>query len=117
MLLDLHNLYANMRNLNWPPADYLDALDPEMVIEIHIAGGDPLRGHYTDSHSRRSPAMVWEWLAEWGSRFPNLAAITFEYHESYHKRIGTAGVIAELEKMHKAAADIAAARAKEPAFA
>jgi uncharacterized protein (UPF0276 family) len=117
MLLDLHNLYANMRNLNWAPADYLVALDPEIVIEVHLAGGDPLRGHYTDSHSRRSPDVVWDWLAEWGPRFPNLAAVTFEYHESYHKRIGMAGVIAELEKMHEVAAEIAAARSVDLAFA
>jgi uncharacterized protein (UPF0276 family) len=110
MLLDLHNLYANMRNLNWSVPAYLDALDPEIVIEVHIAGGDRLRGHYTDSHSRRSPAVVWDWLAEWGPRFPNLSAITFEYHESYHKRIGAAGVIAELEKMHEVADDIASGR-------
>lgn len=110
MLLDLHNLYANMRNLNWSVPAYLDALDPEIVIEVHIAGGDRLRGHYTDSHSRRSPAVVWDWLAEWGPRFPNLSAITFEYHESYHKRIGAAGVIAELEKMHEVVADITSRR-------
>lgn len=110
MLLDLHNLYANTRNLGWSADEYLAALDPEIVLEVHIAGGDMLRGHYTDSHSRRTPDAVWEWLAAWGPRFPNLAAITFEYHESYHKRIGLAGVIAELEAMQQAAEAIAGSR-------
>ena len=115
MLLDLHNLYANTRNLGWSAEDYLAELNPEIVLEVHIAGGDMLRGHYTDSHSRRTPDDVWDWLAEWGPRFPNLAAITFEYHESYHQRIGLAGVIAELEAMQHAAEAIA--RSREPVAA
>lgn len=110
MLLDLHNLYANSLNLSWDAADYLGALDPAIVIEVHIAGGDWLLSHYTDSHSRRAPGPVWAWLREWGPRFPNLAAITFEYHEAYHDRIGLAGVIDELEAMHACAAEIALAR-------
>jgi hypothetical protein len=106
MLLDLHNLYANTLNLGWNAEEYLAALDPGLVVEVHIAGGDWLKGHYTDSHSRRTPAPVWQWLADWGPRFPNLAAITFEYHESYHKRIGLDGVAEELEAMHAVAASI-----------
>jgi uncharacterized protein len=110
MLLDLHNLYANTLNLGWSVDEYLDALDPEIVIEVHLAGGDELKGHHTDSHSRRAPEPVWDWLAKWGPRFHNLGAITFEYHESYHRRIGLDGVIAELETMHEAADAITASR-------
>jgi uncharacterized protein len=110
MLLDLHNLYANTLNLGWQAEDYLAAIDPAIVVEVHIAGGDWLLSHYTDSHSRRTPEPVWQWLRDWGPRFPNLAAITFEYHESYHKRIGLGGVIEELEAMHAVAGEIAAAR-------
>jgi hypothetical protein len=114
LLLDLHNLYANVLNLGWDADDYLGVLDPAIVVEIHLAGGDWLGSHYTDSHSRRTPETVWTWLREWGPRFPNLAAITFEYHESYHKRIGLAGVVEELEAMHLCASDIAAARKSAP---
>jgi len=114
LLLDLHNLYANSLNLGWDADDYLRAIDPEIVVEIHLAGGDWLLSHYTDSHSRRTPDRVWAWLREWGPRFPNLAAITFEYHESYHKRIGLGGVIEELERMHDHASEIALARAPAP---
>lgn len=115
MLLDLHNLYANTVNLGWRAEDYLDAIDPAIVLEIHLAGGDELKGHHTDSHSQRTPEPVWEWLAHWGPRFPKLAAITFEYHESYHRRIGLDGVIAELERMHEAADAVALSRALVPA--
>ncbi len=110
MLLDLHNLYANTLNLGISADAYLSEIDPEIVVEIHLAGGDWLKRHYTDSHSRRTPSVVWEWATHWAPRFPNLAALTFEYHESYHKRLGTAGVAEEIELMHDLAERVAAER-------
>ena len=110
MLLDLHNLYANTLNLGLSAAEYLSEIDPEIVVEIHLAGGDWLKGHYTDSHSRLTPSPVWQWAEEWAPRFPNLSAITFEYHESYHRRFGVAGVGEEIERMHDLARLVAARR-------
>jgi uncharacterized protein (UPF0276 family) len=110
MLLDLHNLHANVVNLGIEADTYLDSLTPAMVTEVHIAGGDWLHGHYTDSHSNRSPPEVWALLERWGPHFPNLSAITFEYHESYQKRIGLDGVTAEVEQMRDIAARIGASR-------
>ena len=115
MLLDLHNLYANTLNLGISADDYLSEINPEIVKEIHLAGGDWLKGHYTDSHSRKTPSVVWEWAHEWAPRFPNLAAITFEYHESYHKRLGLAGISEEIELMHELARQVAAKRVAEVA--
>jgi uncharacterized protein (UPF0276 family) len=110
MLLDLHNLYANTLNLGISVDDYLSELDPRIVVELHLAGGDWLKGHYTDSHSRPTPAPVWAWAHEWAPRLANLAAITFEYHESYHKRLGLAGIAREIELMHELAAKVAQSR-------
>jgi uncharacterized protein (UPF0276 family) len=115
MLLDLHNLYANTLNLGISGAEYLSEINPEIVKEIHIAGGDWLKGHYTDSHSRRTPSQVWQWAYEWAPQFPNLAAITFEYHESYHKRLGLAGIAEEIEMMHDLANHVASRRQAEVA--
>jgi uncharacterized protein len=115
MLLDLHNLYANTLNLGISAHDYLAEIDPWIVKEIHLAGGDWLKGHYTDSHSRKTPPPVWEWAREWAPRFPNLAAITFEYHESYHKRLGMAGIAEEIELMHDLAGRAASNRLAESA--
>lgn len=115
MLLDLHNLYANSLNLGLSASEYLSDLDPAIVVEIHLAGGDWLKAHYTDSHSRRTPAQVWEWAYEWAPRFPNLAAITFEYHESYHKRLGLPGIGEEIEQMHDLAGRVARHRLAEAA--
>ena len=110
MLLDLHNLYANSINLGISVEDYLAQLDPEIVVEFHLAGGDALKGFHTDSHSRPTPAAVWAWANEWAPRFPNLEAITFEYHESYHKRLGLSGIAREVDLMQELAGKVADAR-------
>lgn len=106
-LLDLHNLYVGQLNGVLAPVDYLDQLNPDCVHEIHIAGGDELAGFYTDSHSRLTPDAVWEWAYRYGPRFKNLRAIVFEFHESYFERLGLAGIVAELERMHELADAIA----------
>lgn len=115
VLLDLHNLYANTINLGISAEDYLAELRPELVVELHLAGGDWLRGHYTDSHSRKTPPLVWEWARAWAPRFPNLAAITYEYHESYHQRLGLDGIADEIDQMHELAEVVAARRRAEVA--
>jgi uncharacterized protein (UPF0276 family) len=99
VLLDLHNLYANTRNLGWDADAYIAELDPASVVEIHLAGGDELLGHYTDSHSRPTPDPVWDLAYRWAPRFPNLRALTYEFHESYFPRLGLAGVANELARM------------------
>jgi uncharacterized protein (UPF0276 family) len=103
MLLDLHNLYVSMRNGGPDFADYLLGLDFECVREIHLAGGDELAGFYTDSHSRLSPAEVWQAAWDFAGSFLNLQAIVFEFHESYFDRLGLEGVTSELRRMHELA--------------
>jgi len=103
VLLDLHNLYVTSRHGNVDPERYLRDLDPDAVIEIHLAGGDKLSGYYTDSHSRLTPAEVWSWAHEFVPHFKNLRAITFEFHESFLERLGVSGIAGELERMHKLA--------------
>ena len=105
-LLDLHNLYVNVRNGGADAVAFLEALEPEAVEEIHLAGGDLLAGFYTDSHSRLTPPEVWEWAETYAPRFPNLRAIVFEFHESYYPRLGPRGIAAELERMHELAATL-----------
>jgi uncharacterized protein (UPF0276 family) len=102
-LLDLHNLYVTYRHGNVDPEKYLSELDPDAVLEIHVAGGDELQGYYTDSHSRFAPDPVWSWAREFVPGCKNLRAITFEFHESYFERLGAAGIAGELERMHELA--------------
>jgi len=100
MLLDLHNLYVNWRNGSPHPREYLAELNPDMIQEVHLAGGDELVGFYTDSHSQLTPAEVWEWAYEMLPHCRNLRAITYEFHESYFERLGLPGLTGELERMH-----------------
>lgn len=112
-LLDLHNLYVSWRNGGPAPEDYISALEPRAVGEIHLAGGDDFAGFYMDSHSGRTPEDVWRVAFEFVPRFPNLRAITFEFQETYYADIGPEALVEELERMH----ELARACAREGAHA
>ena len=98
LLLDLHNLYTNARNHGFDAFAFLDELDLTRVGEIHIAGGSEVGGMYTDSHSGPSPEPVWQLLEYVVPAAPNLAAISFEFHDSYFPLMGEEGVLAELAR-------------------
>jgi uncharacterized protein len=100
-LVDMHNLYVSWRNGGIHPRDYLEQINPDAVVEIHMAGGDELAGFYTDSHSRVTPPEVWEYAYEFVPRFQHLRGITFEFQESYFPRLGLEGIVAELERLHE----------------
>jgi len=101
VLLDLHNLYTNERNNDVDGAAYLDELDLANVVEVHLAGGTELFGFYTDSHAALTPRPVWELAREFLPRMPNLQSIVFEFHESSVDRLGVAGIVGDLERIHE----------------
>jgi uncharacterized protein (UPF0276 family) len=96
LLLDLHNLYTNARNHNFNPSSFLQELDTDAVVEVHVAGGTDFADMYADSHSGPCPEAVWSLLDEIMPRAPNLKGVTFEFHDSYFPRFGTEGVRKEL---------------------
>lgn len=94
-LLDINNIYVSAANLGFDPEDYLGAVDPRLVGEIHLAGharerhagGDLL----IDDHGSRVPDDVWglfehfvakagprPTLIEWDTRIPPFAALASE---------------------------------------
>lgn len=101
VLLDLHNLYTNVRNNGIDPQSYLDELELGNVVEIHLAGGTELFGFYTDSHAAVTPAEVWRLAEEVVPHMPALRAVVFEFHESAIDRIGVPAVVAELAGIHE----------------
>jgi uncharacterized protein (UPF0276 family) len=105
-LLDLHNLYVSWRNGGIDPREYLSQINPDAVIEIHMAGGDELAGFYTDSHSRLTPQEVWDYAYEFVPSFRRLRGITFEFQELYFPRIGLDGILRELESLHELASRV-----------
>lgn len=102
-LLDLHNLYVGWRNGDVSPDEYIAALDPQSVEEIHLGGGDDFAGFYMDSHSSVTPPEVWRIAFDHVPRFPRLRAITFEFQETYFEMIGLDALVDELQCMHELA--------------
>lgn len=98
VLLDLHNLYTNSMNHGFRATDYLDHLDLAQVTEIHIAGGRPMMGFHTDSHTGPVLDGVWELLEYAVPRAGNLRGVTFEFHESSFGMLGESGVIEQIER-------------------
>ena len=99
-LLDLHNIHVSALNDGMPCEDYLAALDPDAVEEIHLGGGDDFAGFYMDSHSSLTPPEVWRLAWDHVPRFRRLRAITFEFQETYFEAIGADALVGELERMH-----------------
>lgn len=104
LLLDLHNVYVDVRNgvADWDA--YLSALDLENVVEIHLAGGLTHDGVYLDAHSGAVPDDVWAIAAQVAVRCPNLRGITFELLGSWYKRMGPELLVATLGRMRMLAA-------------
>jgi len=75
VLLDVNNLYVNEHNHGKTALDVIDALDPTLVEEIHIAGhhvadlGDATI--LIDNHGSRVAAPVWALYDAAVARFPD----------------------------------------------
>jgi uncharacterized protein (UPF0276 family) len=103
-LLDLHNLYVSELQGGMPMQTYLSQLEPNAVEEIHLAGGDDFVASTTRDQSPLTPEAVWRVAYEHVPRFRRLRAITFEFQETDHRRIGIDALVTELERMHELAA-------------
>jgi uncharacterized protein (UPF0276 family) len=106
MLLDLHNLLVNERNLGVDSIGWMEAIPAGAVEEVHVAGGNWIEGIYFDSHAGRSPERVHELLRHALRRFSGLRAITFEFHESYFGELGREGVAAEMTVLRTVVAEV-----------
>ena len=99
LVLDLHNVHTNARNLGFDALEFVSQLDLAPVVEIHIAGGFELGGFYYDSHSGATPEPVWD-LLEWvAPRAPNLCGITFEIFGTWYGDMGPGRIRDELARM------------------
>jgi uncharacterized protein (UPF0276 family) len=101
LLLDLHNLYTNSRNHDIDVYAWLEKLNLENVLEIHVAGGLDNNGFYQDAHSDTSPPVVWE-LLEWVlPQCPNLGGVVFELLGSWYVDVGKHRMVAQLSRMRE----------------
>jgi uncharacterized protein (UPF0276 family) len=89
LLLDLHNLFTMAQNFGFDPDAYLDALDLERVIELHVSGGAESPPGWLpdgstlrlDSHDGAVPEPVWRMLEDVVPRCPQLSGVTLERME------------------------------------
>jgi uncharacterized protein (UPF0276 family) len=98
VLLDLHNLYTNSVNHAFSATDYLANLAMQNVTEIHIAGGMPMMGFHTDSHTGPVLEPVWDLLEHAIPLATHLRGVTFEFHESSYSILGESGILEQIDR-------------------
>ncbi len=108
LLLDLHNLWVNVVNRGWNVDTYLDRLDLDRVIEIHVAGEAYLDGFVLDAHAGAVPEAVWDLMADTAPRCPDLQGVTFELFGTWFERLGEAGLLAQLDRARRIVGVVAA---------
>jgi uncharacterized protein (UPF0276 family) len=59
LLLDVNNVYVNARNHGFETRAYLDAMPPDRVWQIHIAGHTDNGDHLIDTHDHEVCDAVW----------------------------------------------------------
>ena len=88
ILLDVNNIYVSSRNHEFDPNDYLNAVDPERVMQIHIAGHSKFEKYILDTHDHPVIGPVWKLyqkaielcgptptLLEWDDRIPSFGEV------------------------------------------
>ena len=95
VLLDVNNVYVSARNHGFDPAEYIAAMDPAAVAEIHLAGhsvvADGVGELLVDTHDAPVATDVWRLYAatvarigpvptliEWDAKLPALADLIAE---------------------------------------
>jgi uncharacterized protein (UPF0276 family) len=83
ILLDVNNIYVSSRNHEFDPYEYLNAVEPGRVAQIHIAGHSKFEKYILDTHDHPVIDPVWRLYAhaiecfgptatllEWDDRIP-----------------------------------------------
>ena len=91
ILLDVNNIYVSSRNHNFDPFEYLNAVDPQRVTQIHIAGHSKFEKYILDTHDHPVIDPVWKLyehaiqrggplptLLEWDDRIPSFDEVHAE---------------------------------------
>ena len=101
ILMDVHNLLANQINGRQNVMEWIDQVDPQRIIQIHLAGGLYFKDYYLDAHSGVSNDEVLELYEKIVKRLPNLKAVTFEMLPEYISYLKPSQYRNQLEKMRK----------------
>ncbi len=58
-LLDVNNVYVSAYNHSFDPMDFIGAMEPERVVQLHLAGHSDHGTHLIDTHDQAVPDGVW----------------------------------------------------------
>lgn len=91
LLLDVNNVYVSSVNHGFDPAEYIESLPHERVVQIHVAGHTHCGTHIVDTHDGPVFGAVWELyrlacrhtggvstLLEWDSSVPEFPVLHAE---------------------------------------
>jgi uncharacterized protein (UPF0276 family) len=59
LLLDVNNVYVSSVNHGFDARAFIDAIPPERVVQIHLAGHSDMGGHLVDTHDAPVCEAVW----------------------------------------------------------
>jgi uncharacterized protein (UPF0276 family) len=105
VLLDVNNIYVSSRNHDFDPREYVEAVDPARVMQIHIAGHSKFEKYVLDTHDHPVIGPVWRLykraiercgptptLLEWDDRIPSFDEVHAEALKADQYIPETAGV-------------------------
>jgi len=88
ILLDVNNIYVSSQNHTFDPLDYVNAVSPERVAQIHIAGHTKYERFILDTHDHPVIDPVWKiykraiercgrtaTLLEWDDKIPSFQEV------------------------------------------
>jgi uncharacterized protein (UPF0276 family) len=75
ILLDVNNIYVSSRNHEFDPYDYVNAVPPERVAQVHIAGHSKFEKYILDTHDHPVIDPVWRLYARAIERFGPTATL------------------------------------------
>ncbi|RAP35709.1 hypothetical protein B1207_11520 [Legionella quinlivanii] len=75
MLLDVNNVYVSAVNHGFDPMDYLNALPPEKIMQIHLAGHSNCGNYQIDTHDASVIDPVWELYEKAVQRFGSVSTM------------------------------------------
>jgi uncharacterized protein (UPF0276 family) len=75
LLVDVNNIYVSSVNHGFNPLDYLNALPPARVQQIHLAGHSDHGSYIVDTHDHPVAAPVWDLYAQACQRFGAVATM------------------------------------------
>ena len=91
ILLDVNNIYVSSQNHDFDPFEYLNAIPPERVAQIHVAGHSKYEKYILDTHDHAVIDPVWKLyqqaivragvtatLLEWDDRIPSFDEVHAE---------------------------------------